>query len=1374
MARKAYNGYTEKSYYECKKFSGMITTGDTLNEGYFQTIYNGVISDTGLSLKPRRGYLTTAICKNTGTILTLSNNTVYYRDTKSNSIIFIDLSSINKEDNTYLINACICDASEYKTDPTNLIFNLDNPTKYNKVITTVDDESILTLKDYLSTYYENFNNTNEIGTDFYLETDKNYKCIPVYDKYGILNYLVKCNVVYTHNSTNIKASIYLLLNCVHDTETTGHITITPLDTQQQYSVDPNYRNLASFESIVPNPMQIVYTSLNPMPSGGITQFSMIYNKINEDFTLNINNYNDVHLIPSFVLKELTGVRSWAYSYDIYSTSNNNLNKYKVYNSPVYDLSTCEQIYYNIPDELNIETYKDKTIQQLYNIDTSVFDDVKDSNIFVFAYPKEFNFKNIENMIVRNTNNYLLNATATGSSPLNVYKDFSDIYNNLWQQLYTQLNTEDETGQTFMSSPYLKNLKNVNKQLKACHNIEQVLLVLQDETYNKYIKDFSFYIVNISESYVRLGKISRRMFIPDIMYTLENNTYTIASTYDADAVYYVRNSQKLIDNTGDTIHTNPFKDIVNIIKGSLFISDNGAIQGIDYNTLINYLESNFSNIHSISFNIIPVKLSMSFSLKSTNSTTNDVYDLVTAVPSNTQLSTLMNYNDAAYMYYMIDKLYQENIHYLSHLLTPLVFTNNTVSSTFISYINVDMIDKITENIKLIHLKQKTINHDTYTIKGYNTTNPGGGDPPVVDLYWHYYNSDIQFISVPNPGSSGMTYIPKNTNDSSTFPKYPLQIYQESNSSTVYNSIDIDASEIPYIEPVQCTIFKEDTLKDCSIELLDEFINSTFNNSFNNHKLDPFFTRSNGLLQSYDSGFLDYLNNYAFFEGDAFTITMYISPINKFVAGTNYFTHTSRTTFVTGASLQQSLPLYYKGSDTIQKLVETITEEPTMIANADGYLIYDSQEGDRICVWKNNKVFLSDISTGSDINNFTSNYTWDFDEPIVKVLNYKKILLVFTTQNLYAIYPYEIVTPVETQKTDEETGTTTTTTTNSYSYVYKKTCVLYNIMLDRRYKDCICIFNQLVFFYGNDGQLYLIKPVTTIDDDTRFNLQQMNKSINDVFLNYTNYINLRLQQYNFPHTVDIDDIKISAVATIDKIKIIYTVPKYYTMIVTFDTLTNTYTLEDTVSVNNIIDTLFCDSGLLHISLNENNNVRLTLNYTQPNVVESNVDLNIDTNFKPRGILMSLDTGEIALNNHMLKRFKTLKVYYKNINTDSILFNVATFVDGVLKYTPTKSSLEVRDINGNTTIMFEDVEDFKNIVCVDGEDQTVLVYRETTEFKELRANEFKLFNFSTIVSSKTITNETSIISTGKDLRFKFNFESKGIYKLLGYSIIFKEHHV
>jgi hypothetical protein len=74
MARKAVQGYPEKSYYDNTRYLGIVATTDPLNEGLFKHMVNFDVSDTGQSVTPREGFLTTTLKGQN--IISLSNNTI--------------------------------------------------------------------------------------------------------------------------------------------------------------------------------------------------------------------------------------------------------------------------------------------------------------------------------------------------------------------------------------------------------------------------------------------------------------------------------------------------------------------------------------------------------------------------------------------------------------------------------------------------------------------------------------------------------------------------------------------------------------------------------------------------------------------------------------------------------------------------------------------------------------------------------------------------------------------------------------------------------------------------------------------------------------------------------------------------------------------------------------------------------------------------------------------------------------------------------------------------------------------------------------------------------------------------------------------------
>ena len=86
MARKAVQGFPEKSYYDNTRYLGIVATTDPLNEGLFKHMVNFDISDTGQSVTPREGFLTTRLNN-----ITLSNNTIIYKDNTLGDYVLFDI-----------------------------------------------------------------------------------------------------------------------------------------------------------------------------------------------------------------------------------------------------------------------------------------------------------------------------------------------------------------------------------------------------------------------------------------------------------------------------------------------------------------------------------------------------------------------------------------------------------------------------------------------------------------------------------------------------------------------------------------------------------------------------------------------------------------------------------------------------------------------------------------------------------------------------------------------------------------------------------------------------------------------------------------------------------------------------------------------------------------------------------------------------------------------------------------------------------------------------------------------------------------------------------------------------------------------------------
>ena len=451
--------------------------------------------------------------------------------------------------------------------------------------------------------------------------------------------------------------------------------------------------------------------------------------------------------------------------------------------------------------------------------------------------------------------------------------------------------------------------------------------------------------------------------------------------------------------------------------------------------------------------------------------------------------------------------------------------------------------------------------------------------------------------------------------------------------------------------------------------------------------------------------------------------------------------STLALINSSSLFTTLNLT-KITSTPSYIVERLTEEPTEIRDAKDFTIFLQSH---LVTWSEDTLYMS---VSGEPGYFIYSQMYKIPGKIVKVLEFRDLLLVFTTTDVHALYPYESTKTVQTG-VDENNEPVYTQQT---FILYAQLPVMYNINANPKYASAIQVFNNnMVLFYSEDGQLYLIKPTATVDNDTRFSLQYLNKSVNDILLNYDAYINERLQVYNIPDTYTKDDIHIYVTTSLNYINIYYTIPGVFMYIVSYDILNNRYTIYDTHEVSNVKDILYSSIG--EVLLTEyKDNLYLTYAYINPYSTSSNVDLSLYYNFRQTPILLELDTGILNLNNHLKKRFRNFSITYKNINARTIEYAIETFVDGVQCLTYLMPEVEEKNINDRLSY---------NISYVP---TTVDLLNDNTA----------LFNFNSITANKIITHNTSIPSQGKHIRVRLLFKTQGKFKLQGFGVIYKEHHI
>lgn len=507
-----------------------------------------------------------------------------------------------------------------------------------------------------------------------------------------------------------------------------------------------------------------------------------------------------------------------------------------------------------------------------------------------------------------------------------------------------------------------------------------------------------------------------------------------------------------------------------------------------------------------------------------------------------------------------------------------------------------------------------------------------------------------------------------------------------------------------------------------------------------------------------------------------LVLYLKPYNKSMLDEYADKSTQEILLVNKtwdeSSYKQSSAVTWAQASDVVYLDEVDEENSEYIRGSVNTLVFE----DRLVVWSGNKVFVSEEG---DYHYFTKILKKEFPEEVLKVLAFKTILLVFTTQNLYAIYRAEV---------DTATGGYTSEGTPEIvkAIVWLQQPVLYNINPDRKYLDVIQVYNQMILFYSTEGQLYMIKPSTTIDSETQFGIQYFNKSANNILANYHDYINERLKIYNKLNVDDPEDyvtkdkVKIKALVDIDLIKIFYTVPGRITFILIYDVVNNRYTTYDTLSFTDIDSAKHVEGGEMYVT-RYNTNTYITLPVIGATNVDQNTDMHYARMFKKEPVFGFIDTGNLNLNNHLRKRLRDLQVVIKNLDATKILYNAELLLDDCTVRPMYGSDFKVRMTNGPDSTMVVSKVPLEDINELFGLNQTIGVSGDRTSIHSYylhKDTEFfnnnALLKTETLNSNKLIEYNSSILGLGKVIRLRLQFISKGKYKLQSFGIVYKERRI
>lgn len=1259
MARKAVRGYTEKSYYDNTSFKGIVATTDPLNEGSFAHMVNFDISDTGSSVKPRCGFLTTDFVIKEGqlynTVKLKADSTLYFYEPSLQQYIFVDFSTFkftSEElgDYTYSISAyAVAFNAEIVKGHTNKHFVATR-------ITNVDLNDIINL--FVHNDEDDYKN---IRLGLTHTVFKNTLAQHITDDYMISKYIVKHSfnsyTPYTWIELYYRKEGSSYEDVTFDADT---VVVSFVNTEDTGSIDPNNRNIASTKSIIPDLLQKIY----PVDSKDLAynQFSFIYAKDNNSgkYISSTTDNLDITLIPHFLLRENVDKSTWTYSYTLTSTRyNNNLTSDNTWHSNLYSISTNEDVHSIYTAHLKAEAERVSQVDDdmgLVHLN-SLVDKVSPDNIASVYF-------------------YWMYASVLSTPNFEQFYGLRSLYSGYY---------EPDTGEQLMSD-----------LLEYSNRID-----FSDYDYytSSYFTDsvLVYVVPNIDKSKIQVFK-------PD---------YAINEF--SNFIYYLSETMQIFHDSICSTY-NGTHDIVTKFKKHTNISNK---------ELVSILSS--IDCKDIRFIIVPFS----------DITETFTYDKNAKITKE-GLKYYKHYS--MHTGILFDDTEPVSVHELCTYLrnnqhTNIVFKYMQTAAAIDIDSSAEFLLKNSITAQVMPSHNKLINSRNNNIKYYIYT----ADTPI--------NSSIDVGNVQENGTgSYLSY------------KEHIRQYFYTSRYVYEGGTTILPSSVPLLAPV---VYNPDRTSTSEILskyrcLIDSYLWIPYSISITEQHTQSHFNITDGLLHLdvLDPKLKD-LRDRGYFDNGV-NITMYIIPyviyktLNDLVS--NPYTLYDTTYIRSYTSLFMSTLVTLGSYPTY--IIDKLKDDPYAIIQSNKWCVFHSEQGDRLVAWTENKVYVSEAN---NYYYFKEDNKYTYPEKILKVIQFKNTLLVFTPINLYSIYPYEDTIMVEKGK-DEEGNTQYVQSKVIY---YATLPVLYNLMLTEQYIDAIQVFNQMVLFYSADGQLFMIKPTATIDNDTKFTIQYFNKSANDILANYDTYMNERLQVYGYSGDYLINDkteVSIKVQVNINYIKIFYTY-KDYTYILIYDVINNYYYAYDTLSFSDIKDIFFTEEGDVYVSTtslgDDKKYLFFTIKNNRPNEVDNNIDEAIYNNFVNYDIQTELDTGVLNLNTHLKKRFRDLHTVYKNITATYLNMEVETFIDCVPAQVVFSDSIEVQsnELGGTTEHVYD---------CVK--------VKNTNDILKQNA----LFDFSLFTSNKMLTHYTNIPCLGKQFRLRLRFNSKGVYKLQSYGITFKEHQI
>jgi hypothetical protein len=490
-----------------------------------------------------------------------------------------------------------------------------------------------------------------------------------------------------------------------------------------------------------------------------------------------------------------------------------------------------------------------------------------------------------------------------------------------------------------------------------------------------------------------------------------------------------------------------------------------------------------------------------------------------------------------------------------------------------------------------------------------------------------------------------------------------------------------------------------------------------------------------------------------------------------------------TFYDTVAYKKSTPTYFYrgGEDFNYKIEDFISERLDQESFAIKYCNHLTTFEDRVLVYGNprfkNTVFLSE--EGSPYY-FPLVNSFEFDFEIVHIQNFKTILLVFTSNDIWVIYK---------EMYKNEFG--------EILFNWKSKKILYNISTEEKNKASIKNLTRYITLISNNV-LYLIKPSTFIGDDTEFSLTVLSQAIEPILKNPIEKINERLFYYGVFKKAE--SYKMNLRASDNLITIFFNSvvdQNEYTLMLIYDVLNNRWYEEDTCSFGYPQQIYSLDSTVKNEMLtNLNGEIQMTFqtdkysNLMLNEYGESYYDLNKNKDFD---IKYFIDTGYMKLSDHLRKRFKHLQINIKNIDSKTILFNYDFTVDDIqfetpleISYTTNDSSeiievttikqieLKIKEMKLNvskTLIEKRVIEEIKQINELISKDDEMSLELKRKLISNIGTFDSFLLDFSNLETGDIMTVRNNLLGRGRLPRLKMSFSAKNKFYILAFGITYTE---